>query len=57
VAAEGFWDRAAETMPRSQLERLQIARVRACVARLKASGVEFYQQRLADVSPDRKSVV
>src|SRR3989442_6241594 len=39
-------------MPRTELERLQVARVRACVARLKASGAEFYRQRLADVSPD-----
>jgi len=52
VAVEQFWDRAAETMPRDELERLQMARVRACVARLKASGTEFYRRRLADVSED-----
>ncbi len=39
-------------MPREQLEELQIAGVRACVARLKASGVEFYRQRLGGLSPD-----
>ena len=49
MAVEQFWDRAAETMPRDELERLQMARVRACVARLKASGTEFYRRRLADV--------
>src|SRR5207247_682417 len=52
VAADRFWDRAAETMPRDALERLQVARVRSCVARLQASGAEFYRRRLADVSPD-----
>jgi len=52
MAADRFWDRSAETMPRPELERLQMARVRACVARLKASGGEFYRQRLAEVSPD-----
>ena len=52
MAVEQFWDRAAETMPRDELERLQMARVRACVARLKASGTEFYRRRLADVSED-----
>src|SRR5207249_9906094 len=52
VAADRFWDRAAETMPRDELERLQMARVRTCVARLQASGAEFYRRRLAGVSPD-----
>ncbi len=52
MAADGFWDRAAETMPRDELERLQMARVRTCVARLQASGAEFYRRRLAGVSPD-----
>jgi phenylacetate-CoA ligase len=52
VAADRFWDAAAETMPRHELERLQVARARACVARLKASGAEFYRGRLAGVSPD-----
>ncbi len=52
MAADRFWDAAAETMPRHELERLQVARARACVARLKASGAEFYRGRLAGVSPD-----
>ena len=26
-----FWDRAAEAMPRRELEQLQVARVRACL--------------------------
>jgi len=39
-------------MPRGDLERLKMARVRACVARLKASDAEFYRRRLADVRPD-----
>src|SRR5438067_11495961 len=37
-------------MPRDALERLQVARVRSCVARVQASAAEFYRRRLADVS-------
>ena len=46
-----FWDREAETMPRAELERLQMARVRECVERLQRSGNRFYQQRLSGVDP------
>ena len=53
MAPDRFWDAAAETMPRADLERLQLARVRACLERLAASGVEFYRERLAGVVPDR----
>src|SRR4030095_14600988 len=52
VQPDTFWDRAAEPRPREQIEELQIASVRACVARLRASGVEFYRQRLGGLSPD-----
>ena len=44
-----FWDRAAETMPRPDLERLQAARVRSCLERLRISDVKFYRERLAGV--------
>ena len=44
-----FFDRAAETQPRREREALQIARVRACVDRLHASGNAFYRARLAAV--------
>jgi len=47
-----FWDRAAETMQRADLERLQVARVRACVERLKATDVAFYR-RLDSIDPDQ----
>ena len=50
---ERYWDRDAETMPRAERERLQLARVRACVERLKASGVRFYRQRLDGIEPDQ----
>jgi phenylacetate-CoA ligase len=53
MAAPGpFWDRDAETMPRADLERLQVARVRACLGRLKASGVPYYD-RLQSVDPEQ----
>jgi phenylacetate-CoA ligase len=48
-----YWDRDAETMPRAELERLQLTRVRACVERLKASDVPFYRQRLDGIEPDQ----
>ncbi len=48
-----FWDRAAETMPRRDLEQLQASRVRDCLERLQASELEYYQQRLAGVRPDQ----
>jgi phenylacetate-CoA ligase len=47
-----YWDRGAETMPRADLERLQVARVRACVERLKATDAAYYR-RLDDVDPDQ----
>src|ERR687893_2623449 len=47
-----FWDRAAETTPRGDLEQLQATRVRSCLERLKASRIERYRQRFSDVEPD-----
>jgi phenylacetate-CoA ligase len=47
VSAGRFWDRDAETLPRADLERLQMARVRACVERLQRTGNPFYRERLA----------
>ena len=51
--AETFWDRPAETMPRGELEQLQLSRVRSCLERLRASDLEYYRQRLAGVRPDQ----
>lgn len=45
-----YWDRAAETLPRPELEALQLARVRACLERLQQSGAPFYQ-RLSGIDP------
>ncbi|HYU18200.1 MAG TPA: phenylacetate--CoA ligase [Chloroflexota bacterium] len=53
ASADRFWDRAAETLPRPDLERLQVARVRACLERLQASGIDLYRERLADVRPEQ----
>jgi phenylacetate-CoA ligase len=39
------------TMPREQLEQLQVSRVRSCVERLQASDVGYYRERLAGVDP------
>jgi phenylacetate-CoA ligase len=39
-----FWDRQAETLPRPELEALQMARIRACVERLQRSGNPFYRR-------------
>lgn len=39
-----YWEQTAETMPRPELEALQLARVRACIKRLQKSGVPFYQR-------------
>src|SRR4051794_39646825 len=41
-----MWNRAAETMPREQLQALQLQRLRAMVARVSAN-VPFYAKRLA----------
>lgn len=40
-----------ETMPREELEQLQVSRVRSCVERLQASEIRYYKERLADVDP------
>ena len=50
---ETYWDQAAETMPRRDLEQLQISCVRSCLERLKASGLEYYQGQLAGVQPSQ----
>jgi phenylacetate-CoA ligase len=50
-SATTFWDRAAEMMPRNEMERLQVTRVRACLRRLQASGIGYYR-RLAEVQPE-----
>lgn len=44
--AEAYWDRAAETMPREELERLQAGRVRDCLRRMQASEIAYYRDRL-----------
>jgi phenylacetate-CoA ligase len=51
--AETFWDRAAETMPRPDLEQLQASRIRFCLERLHASDIEYYQKRLAGIQPEQ----
>jgi phenylacetate-CoA ligase len=45
-----YWDREAETLPRPDLEALQMARVRACVERLQRSDNPFYR-RLDGIDP------
>ena len=42
-----MWNRAAETMPRDELERLQVQRLRDLVART-AHNVPFYRRRLRE---------
>ena len=44
-----FWDRAAETMPREQLERMLSERVRSCLQRMQASEVRYYRERLLGI--------
>ena len=46
-----FWDRAAETMPRPDLEQLQISCVRSCLKRMQASDIEYYRERLDEIDP------
>jgi len=46
-----FRDRRAETLPRLELEQLQMARVRAGVARLQRSDTPFYR-RLDGIDPE-----
>ena len=41
-----MWNRAAETMPREQLQALQVQRLRAMVSRVSAR-VPFHTKRLA----------
>lgn len=50
-SAGRFWDRPTETLPRPDLEALQLARVRRCVERLQRSGNPFYR-RLGGIEPD-----
>jgi phenylacetate-CoA ligase len=50
---EIFWDRAAETMSRRDLEQLQVSRVRSCLERLQASEIGHYQERLAGIEPEQ----
>jgi phenylacetate-CoA ligase len=48
-----FWDPRSETMPRRDLEQLQTTRVRSCLKQLKASGIEYYRERLSDIETDK----
>ena len=47
----GPTDRQAETMPREELERLQVSRLRSCVERLQSSDIRYYKERLGGVDP------
>ena len=51
--ADQFWDRPAETMPRPERERLQVARVRDCLERLRSADLEHYRRTLGDVRPEQ----
>lgn len=51
--SETFWDRAAETMPRQDLEQLQTSGLRSCLERLRASDIGYYKERLAGIRPDQ----
>ncbi len=48
-----FWDQTAETMPREELEQLQVSRVRSCVERLQNSNIGYYKERLGGIEPGR----
>ena len=48
-----FWDQTAETLPREQLEQLQVSRVRSCLQRLQSSEDRYYKERLEGVDPGR----
>jgi phenylacetate-CoA ligase len=48
-----FWDQTAETLPREQLEQLQVSRVRSCLQRLQSSEYRYYKERLDGVDPGR----
>ena len=51
-AETAFRDRAAETMPREQLEALQADRIRTCLRRMRASNVAYYRERLSGIEPE-----
>ena len=48
-----FWDQTAETLPREQLEQLQVSRVRSCLQRLQSSEDRYHKERLDGVDPGR----
>jgi phenylacetate-CoA ligase len=48
-----FWDTAVEMMPRSELEQLQVKRLRDTIARCKSS--IFYKNRLKDLDETKLS--
>ncbi len=47
----GLPDQTAETMPREQLEQLQVSRIRSCLERLQALNIGYYKERLGGVDP------
>jgi phenylacetate-CoA ligase len=49
-----FWDRKAETMPRGQLENIQLKRLRSILGRAKKSS--FYKKRLSEAGIDSGSI-
>jgi phenylacetate-CoA ligase len=51
-AETAFLDRAAETMPREQLEELQAERIRTCLRRMQASALAYYRERLSGIEPE-----
>jgi phenylacetate-CoA ligase len=51
-AQTAFRDRAAETMPREQLQKLQAERIRTCLQRMQASHVAYYRERLSGIEPE-----
>ena len=51
-AETAFRDRAAETMPREQLEALQAERIRTCLRRMRASDVAYYRERLSGIESE-----
>jgi phenylacetate-CoA ligase len=51
-AQTAFRDRAAETMPREQLQKLQAERIRTCLQRMQASDVAYYRERLSGIEPE-----
>jgi phenylacetate-CoA ligase len=51
-AQTAFRDRAAETMPREQLQKLQAERIRTCLQRMQASDVAYYREWLSGIEPE-----